>query len=208
VLADNPLGYWRLGEANGGTAADSSGNGRNGSYVNGVGLGVAGALFGDPNTAAAFDGVDDCVQVPDDSALRLNASWSIEFWAKQISWRNSVPGILGKGAGHTPHGYVIWADPAGALWFERNNHKASSGNGALTSSFHHFVVTYDGSNVRWYVNGVLKTTVAMNFPPNNGTQALTIGEGDEYGNNGIDEVALYSTTLSAARIAAHYAAGT
>ena len=207
VLADNPLGYWRLGETSGTTAADSSGNGRNGSYVNGVGLGIAGALFGDPNTAASFDGVNDSVQVPDDSALRLNASWSIEFWAKQISWKNSFPGILGKGAGHTPHGYEIWADASGAVWFKRNNHQASTGSGALTSSFRYFVVTYDGSNVRWYVNGVLKATAAMNFPPNTGTQPLTIGEANEYGNDGIDEVAIYSTALSAARVSAHYAAG-
>jgi hypothetical protein len=207
VLADNPLAYWRLGETSGSTAADSSGHGRNGSYVNGVGLGISGALFGDPNTGAGFDGVNDSVQVPDDAALRLNASWSIEFWAKQISWKNSFPGILGKGAGHTPHGYDIWADPSGALCFERNNHQASTGSAALTSSFGHFAITYDGSNLRWYVNGVLKSTTAANFPPNNGTQPLTIGEANEYGNNGIDEVAIYSTTLSAARISAHYAAG-
>ena len=33
VLADAPLAYWRLGESGGATAADSSGNGRVGTYV-------------------------------------------------------------------------------------------------------------------------------------------------------------------------------
>jgi hypothetical protein len=207
VLADDPLGYWRLGETSGSTATDSSGHGRNGAYVNGVGLGIAGALLGDSNTAASFDGVNDCVQVPNDTALRLNASWTIEFWARQISWKNSVPGILGKGAGHTPHGYMVWADPSGSLWFERNNKKISTGSGALTSSFRYFVVSYDGSKLRWYVNGVLKSSLSANFPPNNGTQPLTIGKANEFGNNALDEVAVYGNALTAAEIAAHYAAG-
>ena len=33
VMSHSPLGYWRLGEASGTTAADSSGNGRNGTYT-------------------------------------------------------------------------------------------------------------------------------------------------------------------------------
>ncbi len=46
VLADSPLAYWRLGEASGTTAADASGNGRTGSYLNTPTLGAAGALAG------------------------------------------------------------------------------------------------------------------------------------------------------------------
>jgi hypothetical protein len=34
VLADSPYLYWRLGEASGVTANDSSGNARNGAYQN------------------------------------------------------------------------------------------------------------------------------------------------------------------------------
>ena len=207
MLADNPLGYWRLGETSGTTAADSSGHDRNGAYLNGVTLGIPGALSGDPNTAASFDGVNDCVQVPDEQALRLNGSWTIEFWAKQIAFANSFPGLLVKGSAHTPHGYLIWADPFGGLWLERNNKEISTGRGALTSTFRYFVVTYDGSKVRWYVDGALTATSAAHFPANNGKQPLTLGEGNEYGNDGLDEVALYGSALSAARVAAHYAAG-
>ncbi len=35
VLEDAPVGYWRLNETSGTTAVDSSGNNRNGTYVNG-----------------------------------------------------------------------------------------------------------------------------------------------------------------------------
>jgi hypothetical protein len=55
VLSNNPLAYWRLGEASDNpVAADSSGNGRNGVYDSCVGRGVPGAIAGDPDTAASF----------------------------------------------------------------------------------------------------------------------------------------------------------
>jgi hypothetical protein len=49
---------------------------------------------------------------------------------------------------------------------------------------------------------------AVTFPSSAGNFAFELGKGKFYGNNHLDEVALYSTALSAARIAAHYAAGT
>jgi hypothetical protein len=56
VLADNPIGYWRLGERPGQPAADSSPNGNNGTYNGGITLGqrLRPLLGGD--TAALFDG--------------------------------------------------------------------------------------------------------------------------------------------------------
>jgi hypothetical protein len=206
-LADGPFAYWRLGETSGTKAVDSSGNGHSGTYVGGVTLGLPGALFGDPNPAVRFDGVSGSVQVSDTAALRLNGSWSIEFWARQVSFANTSPGIIGKGSSATANGYTIYASSNGTLWFKRNNRQAGSGSGALTSSFRYFVVTYDRARLRWYVDGSLATTSSITFPGNNGTPYFQIGNGDEYGNNDIDEVALYSTSLSAAQIAAHYAAG-
>jgi hypothetical protein len=43
VLADNPVGYWRLGETSGTTATDETANNHSGTYQNGVTLGAAGA---------------------------------------------------------------------------------------------------------------------------------------------------------------------
>src|SRR4051812_1334419 len=51
VLALSPIAYYRLGESSGTTAADSSGNGLNGTYNGGVTLGQPGGIFGDPDTA-------------------------------------------------------------------------------------------------------------------------------------------------------------
>ena len=55
-----------------------SDSGNNGTYVNGPTVGVAGALTGDTDTAATFDGVNDFGTAPRQVADDL----SIEFWFK------------------------------------------------------------------------------------------------------------------------------
>lgn len=81
IMANAPLGYWRLGEPVGGAiAVDSSGNGRNGTYQGGVtlgALGALGALLSDPgNTAALLDGTTGTVRIGG------RAAFSVEGWCK------------------------------------------------------------------------------------------------------------------------------
>jgi len=62
LLALGPLHYWRLGEHAGDTAHDLTG-GKDGQYKNGVALGQGGAIAGDADLAAGFDGVNDHVEI-------------------------------------------------------------------------------------------------------------------------------------------------
>src|SRR6185503_4046335 len=62
VLAAHPMAFWRLGETSGTTAYDYVG-GNNGTYNN-VALGVDGAITGDPDKAAGFDGSTSYVDTP------------------------------------------------------------------------------------------------------------------------------------------------
>ena len=67
VIAKRPVGYWRLGEQRGPTAADASGFGSNGTYLGNPTLGQAGALVNDRDTAVGLHGLKsrDYVEVPD-----------------------------------------------------------------------------------------------------------------------------------------------
>lgn len=69
VLADGPIGYWRLGEVPGtANAADSSTRGNHGNYSSsGITLGQPGIQGGD--TAALFDGVKGRIIVPNSDSL-------------------------------------------------------------------------------------------------------------------------------------------
>ena len=56
VLADDPVAYWRFDETSGVNARDFSGHGHDATYIGGVHLGAGGAIAGDSDTAATFDG--------------------------------------------------------------------------------------------------------------------------------------------------------
>ena len=146
------------------------------------------------------------VEIASDPALRLNGSFTIEFWARANSFTHGNPGIFDKGTGGDRDSYVLNAKADGQLYLKRNNKVISSGAGALTPSFKYFALTYDGTVARWYVNGVLSTTSAIVLPASSGNQKLQLGKG-QGGDDALDEVALYPSALSGARIAAHYAAG-
>ena len=69
VLADGPVGYWRLGEPPGAvtTTVDSSANGNDGLCSGGITFGEPGLFGGD--TAALFDGATGRVSVPNSPTL-------------------------------------------------------------------------------------------------------------------------------------------
>ncbi len=77
IQADNPLGYWRLGEMTGTTAVDASGNGIDGVYSGGVTLNVPG-LPAD-NTAVLVDGTDGRVILGQPASINtLGENFTIE----------------------------------------------------------------------------------------------------------------------------------
>ena len=120
IAADAPAVYFKLSETSGTVAFDSSGNGRNGTFVGGVALGQRGALADTANTAALFDGVDDRVDISDSPSLRLDGSFSIEFFAKSSgSVVNGFPGILGKGNAESGTGYLVYYNSAQRPVFKR-----------------------------------------------------------------------------------------
>lgn len=209
VQADAPSAWWRLGEAPGSTVAkDASGHGRQGTYSGGVTLGTGGAIAADPDTAAAFDGASGAVTVPDASPLRLNGAFTVELWARSPGYVGTAPGLLAKGSGARRDGYVLQQTAAGALVFTRNGTTARTPDGVLVADrYRHLALTYDGSAVRWYVDGALASTTARSYPTSSGTAALLLGQGSRPGASSLDEVATYPRALSAARLAAHAAAG-
>lgn len=209
VLSDSPAAYWRLRETSGTTATDSTGV-SHGQYVAGVKLGQSGAVFGD--SAVSFDGYDDVVSVRDHAKLRLNGSFSLEFWAKLNAERTSFPGVTSKGTGG--NGFVVyWRNGERRLTFKRAgiDGKSTSVAGALRSDrFQHYVLSYDAPSktLRWYVNGVLDATHgSVTYPTNYDASPFVIGRGDggQFGNQTIDDFAVYNKALSADRVKAHFA---
>jgi microcystin-dependent protein len=210
VLADAPLMYFRLGESSGTVMTDSSGNNRNGTYSGGVTLGTPGALLRDSNTAATFNGTTGLGTVADTTDL---TAVTFEAWIKPSSGTTGV--ICGRES-------AVSANRIGYIWMNGSKpevviFKNGSTVGSVLSptsindgQWHHVVGTYDGTTIRLYVDGVqvgTPSTVVSGALPTADTNFVIGGRNGAGEFNGpIDEVAYYTTALSAARVAAHYAA--
>jgi hypothetical protein len=208
VMADGPVGYWRLAET-AGNALDETGNATGGRYNGGVTRGVPGALSSDANLAARFDGVDDYVSVPDNGPMDVGDTFTYELWVKRGATQGVTQRLLHKGAG-----------PA-ALGFGTNNKvtllpggtgvstTATSATAIVDQAWHHVVATKNGADVHIYVDGVDVTAPGTNTTMTVSTNALNIGRATSssaYTNADIDEVAIYPVALSSARVQAHYQA--
>src|SRR5262249_29854649 len=113
ILQDGPIGYWRLGDAGTSvTATDASGNFRDGVYSRGVVNGAAGAINGDPDTAAQFDQKTSCASSPaaGNDAFNMGNRFTFEAWVI-----NAGQG----GPANTPLGRIIsrgWPGQFGYGW--------------------------------------------------------------------------------------------
>ncbi|MEK6277143.1 MAG: LamG-like jellyroll fold domain-containing protein [Actinomycetota bacterium] len=211
VLGDGPAGYWRLGEQGGTTANDEAGS-NNGTYTNGPQLAQAGLLPGDSaNTAVTFDGTDDHVRIPSSGSLSPTASVSVEAWIKPTA----LPGG-GKFASVATkaEGYSLQFNgpkleftiiQSGA----RKRMQAPSG-AIQTGQAYHVVGTYDGTTQRLYINGSQVTSKSLSGAIGSNSNALSIASWNgskEFLKGTVDEVAVYTSALSASRVSAHYQAG-
>jgi uncharacterized repeat protein (TIGR01451 family) len=206
VLADSPGGYWRLGEASG-NALDSSGNANHLSPTGTMTRDVAGAVTPDDG-AVTFGG--GYLSGPDAASLDLGDTFTLEAWVVRGTAGGSPRGIVSKGH----NAYYMRMLSNGQLNLLRANvaEVAESSVPIPATGWHHVLATKSGGTDHLYIDGVDVTvnTGSSTFPDTAGR--LTIGALDgtpsDPANGSIDEVAVYPTALSSARIAAHYAAGT
>ena len=108
-----------------------------------------------------------------------------------------------------------------SIWFNTlNKPVAFFGNGVsfarvdgpvLDTNWHYLVATYDNATARIYVDGTLRASTPSTVQLTPNTLPLNIGRANgniNFFGGTIDEVAVYGTALSAARIQAHYNAAT
>ena len=183
-----------------------------GTYTGGVTLGQPGGLTGDPDSAAAFDGVNDYVLVPDSSSLDLTAGVTLEAWIKR-SKSGAWQVVVGK-PGNGLSKYENYA-----LWFNTQNQVvAYFGDGVgfvsvvspLDTSWHHVAASYNNATARLYVDGAQAAQATSPIHLTANSLPLNLGRtnsGAYYFGGLLDEVAVYATALPSDRILAHYEAG-
>jgi uncharacterized repeat protein (TIGR01451 family) len=213
ILSDRPSGFWRLGDpAGSSTAADASGNGLIGAVESGVSFGQPGALSGD--TAATFPGTGPAVVLAASPLLDISSAVSVEAWVRPTAAAQNG-GIFEKTMnGYVNSQYMLMLESGVAKFRVRT----AAGNQLIwvdgptlpINTWSHVVGTFDGTTLRFYLNGALVGTNAASGPLNSGSGPAYIGRLGQnlYPFQGtIDEVAVFASALSAERVRAHYLGG-
>jgi glucose/arabinose dehydrogenase len=211
IVADAPVAYWRLGETSGTNANDEVGS-NDGTYVGTPTLGVAGAIASDADTAIRLNGTTQNIAVADSAPFRFagTAPFSAEAWFNHTPDGIDRP-ILASYNGSTK-GWEIWST-AGNFGLAR---KGAAGNqfaeiftgSPSAGQWHHVIATYDGTDMRLYLDGALVAGPIASGTLLPADSTLRIGNfGTRWFNGSIDEVAVYNYALAPTQVAAHYRAG-
>lgn len=221
LMASAPRVYYKLDEVAAATAAaDSSGQGRPGTYQGTTTRGAAGACVRDNGSAVTFNGSSGYIDLA--SSLSVPASYSISAWVKTTTTSGGLVAGFGSSAtgASTSIDRVLYLTNAGALVFGNNNaNKATvTATGPYNDGGWHQVLATVGTNgMRIYVDGKQVATSATTATAaytgyfRIGYDTLTgwpSAPTSSYFRGTLDEVAAFSTTLTATDALNHYQAGT
>lgn len=183
----------------------------------------AGALAGSTDTAVstlASDGQK--LSVPFQPALNPAGAFSAEIWVKPGAIPEGLTAPLSSGNFADPRsGWLIYMDPVAGWNFRGYNNiglasafNITGGGIPVEGQWYHLVATWDGSDAKIYVNGVLDAGAQVTGITNyvNATAAISSGQlnvgsraDGAFGWTGAaDELAVYPAALTAATVLAHY----
>lgn len=206
ILADSPTMYWRLGEADAATTgADSTGHGYTLSYSTDAVLDVEGGLANDPDTSFFADTVASA------TPASAPSPGAVELWLRTNPPDNTAAVYRFDDSSGTTRALTVGLDGRvhGDVYNDVGILMRMTGPATLvTDGFWHYVVAD-------FVTGYIYVDLVSGGPPirpatgaaaaaaSGGPATIALGafEGQ------LDEVAVYPSSLSAARMSAHAAAG-
>jgi len=211
------VGYWNFNENSGSTAHDKSTYSNDGTLNNNPQW--TNGKFGN---ALEFDGVDDYVDCGSDPSLDITDEITIEVWINPATAQE----VCGDGetgnygvAGKAEEGIsgTVWSwqlrygspdncrlgfqfngDPEGSRWVTVNQN-------LTPGEWYHIVGTFDGTDIKCYLNGALKDTNQISGIKSSNAKLFIAEEGwHNYFHGLIDEVRIWNRALSEEEIEASY----
>jgi len=190
------VAVWLCDEGAGDVVTDTSGNGHDGDFVGDIGW--TDGKFG---KALEFLGsASNRVEVPHDDSLTLG-TWTISAWVKLMSagdWAVVVVKDLGNGT----QNYSLDMDGGGRVFAEVTSGGSWSDCGSVTTVYddewHFTAASYDGSDLRVYVDGNMENE--QNFAAGDeNTAPVAIGgrvDGSQPLLGIVDDIGLLNVALS------------
>lgn len=196
--AGNPYSYAGAGT----TWYDTSGNNYNGTLTNGP-------VYNTTNGGIiVFDGVNDYVDLTSATfSISGNTSRSMFAWVKMTYNGNQAFIATGTPAGSQAFILVKYGSYVGVMGYN-NDFYPSSGKAIADGNWHYVGATFDGTNIRTYVDGVLDNTSGTYTFSTTG-QNNYVGKSNHVGNenymNGsMGNAQIYNRTLSASEVLQNY----
>jgi hypothetical protein len=212
------VGHWKLDETTGTTAIDSSARGNDGTMIGGLNA-ATDSVTAVKNNGLSFDGVGDFIATP--NSLGSETALTFAGWFKTADWSNGgnpFTSIIAYSKDSGSDGIAGISYQNGGLnayFFVRNasdvNLNANTSGALPTNEWVHIAGTYDGANIRIYINGVLENSQPQTGLLFNGNNTIAIGSKWNNGtyptgnvsfpfNGDIDDVRIYDRALSTAEI--------
>ena len=187
--AANPKSY----PGSGTTWTDLSGNGNNGTLVNGVG-------FDDGNGGSlVFDGVNDYVNCGNNSSLNATSGITISYWMKS-SFDTSYSILIDK----RPN-YSFWIDGAKDLDYFTTVPTitaATSVSTIPTNEWFNVTVRLSGSTITWYINyeNQYTTSASLGSTTSNPLYIGTVQGFPVFGKGNLSNIQIYNRALTSSEI--------
>ncbi len=164
-------------------------------------------LYSQQATALNFDGVDDVVNCGNPSALDITGT---NLTLETIITLASDGTIISKEQSNAA-GFILRRDADGKLSFfigsSGNWYGVSTATNAISSGIeYHIAATYDGANLKLYIDGVEAANTATTAAITSSASDLTIGDWPLGGRNinaTIDDIRIWNVTRTAAEINAN-----
>jgi len=227
LIETNPnlLAYWKLDEGVGTTGADFTGNNDAAIYrikivpsadwqtdtelPNLISNQIANNEADNIKSGAYdFDGIDDYLTIPNDASICVMSAITISAYIKTTKVATSGLFIV-ESRDTSIDGYVLFVSN-GFIALKINGITLVSTKFVSDGRWHHIHGTYDGSNIKLYVDGVLIATTAGSPTGISSTATVRIGFGSvssasSYFDGQIGEVMIYSEALTSEPIWNHAA---
>jgi len=160
-VAADVVGLWLLDEGKGDIAKDSSGRGHDAEIFDGK------WVDGKFNKAIRFENTTH-MEVPDHKDFHFTDKFSVELWVNLENLPKDHVGIPGKGHDAAVGSFVFHPTKLNAKDFELRFYISQGGNWPSTKTgaipfgeWHHLAGTYDGAELRIYVDGELEASQAQ-----------------------------------------------
>jgi len=205
------LGWWKLDEADGNSAADASGNGRAGTRMGNPQWRPDGGKIGG---ALQFDGNGGRVEISDESAFDVMDAITVAAWIKVNVFNQRWQSMVTKGDSAWRLQRTAEED---TLAFHCNGIRSADANWPMgvvgrksvnDGQWHHVVGVYDGATASLYIDGVLDNSSPASGHIATNDFAVVIGANSERSgrewNGLIDEVCILACAIDANEVRALY----